>query len=36
MGDPVFARTIDPTKPRARGENTRHSIRIAGIVVMGQ
>jgi len=36
IGDAVFARTVDPTKPRASGENTRHSIRIADIVMMGQ
>ena len=35
-GDAVFARTVDLTKPRASGEKTRHGIRIADIVVMGQ
>ena len=36
IGDAVFARTVDLTKPRASGENTRHGVRIADIVVMGQ
>jgi hypothetical protein len=29
IGDAVFARTLDLTKPRASDENTRHSVRIA-------
>ena len=36
IGDAVFARMVELTKPRASGENTRHGIRIADIVVMGQ
>jgi len=35
IGAAVFGRTVDLTKPRVSGENTRHSIR-HDIVVMGQ